>query len=116
MTDEDEPQKVVKNSAVSVLTEDVESIRDRLRERFKATEVDVNTHADGINFRLEFRGFSDLETALERISEVAVELDRERTVESVDLSVNTSGMYDPEADEQDERPGGWVSATATDES
>lgn len=91
----------------------VRTIEDRIRNHFRATDVDADTSDEGVTLRLEFRGFDGLDPALERIGEVAREFEAIEA-EDIHAGVNTSGGYDPQTDETDDRPMGWVNATFTD--
>jgi len=93
------------------LAGNVRAAEDRIRDRFKATSVDVDTDADGVTARLQFRGFTDLDDALTRVDEVARELNELEETTEVHAGINTSGGYDPHTEETDDRPMGWVNAT-----
>jgi len=88
---------------------DSENDIDR-EEQFKATDVDVNTYDGDVSIRLNFRGFEGYEPAVDKVTGVASTFEEHPEVDEVELNASTSGMYDPEADEHDERPAGWVSA------
>jgi len=92
------------------MVESVEDVRERLLEQFKATDVDVNTYDGDVSIRLNFRGFEGYEPAVDKVTGVASTFEKHPEVDEVELNASTSGMYDPEADEHDERPAGWVSA------
>lgn len=93
----------------------VREVQDRIREEFKATEVDVNARPDETVLRLTFRGFTSLADALSRTGEVVRELNERDAVTSISSGVNSSGQYDPDLDDQTDRPSGWVTATLSDE-
>jgi len=93
------------------LAGNVRAAENRIRDRFSATGADIDSDDDGVTIRLQFRGFTDLDTALKRVGEVARELNEYTETTSVHTGVNTDGGYDPHADETDVRPMGWVNAT-----
>lgn len=87
--------------------------KNRIRNHYKATHVDVET--DDANYevtiQLAFFGFEDIDSALEKISTVATDLDSYPEVIGVDTSVTTRGVYSKANKEHDDRPAGWVDAT-----
>lgn len=87
-----------------------EDARKRLLEHFKPTDVDVNTYDGDVSIRLNFRGFADYESAVNKVTGVASTFEEHPDVDVVEFNVSTSGMYDPQIDEHDHRPAGWVSA------
>jgi len=71
------------------LAGNVRAAEDRIRDRFKATEADIDSDHDGVTIRLQFRGFTDLDTALKRVGAVALELNEYTETASVHTGVNT---------------------------
>lgn len=100
----------MENATLADLTGTVHAVQAEFRDRYKATAVQVSTVDDGIDLRLEFRGFTDLEAAFDRISDVTQELEHNHDAD-VTAGVNASGFDYPDEDEPDHRPAGWVSAT-----
>lgn len=97
---------------IPLLVDEAQDIDAALRGHFKATEATVDTEHDGAaTLRLEFRGFRDFASAMEKIHDVAGRLNGLPECDSVNCGVNTEGTYDPAADEHDDRPFGWVNAT-----
>ena len=96
------------------LARGVREAEDGLRDHFKATSADLDTTSrqgePRVTYRLEFRGFTDLGAALDRIREVANELEALPETERVDVGATTHGGFNPAADEVDDRPFGWVNA------
>lgn len=93
------------------LAGNVRAAEDRIRARFAATDVDLDSKEEGVTARLNFRGFASVDTALTRITEVVQELnDLEETV-GIHAGVNSDGGYDPRDEEVDSRPMGWVNVT-----
>lgn len=103
----------MQNATPADLTGTVREVQAEFRDRYKATDVRVSTDDDTVDVRLEFRGFTDLEAALERISDVARELDHNHDAD-VTAGVNSGGFDYPhphDEEEPDTRPAGWVTAT-----
>lgn len=102
----------MQNATPADLTGTVREVQAEFRDRYKATEARVSTDSvdDAVDVRLEFRGFTDLEAALDRISDVAQELDHNHDAE-VTAGVNSGGFQHPDEDDPDTRPAGWVTAT-----
>lgn len=88
----------------------VQNAEDDLLRHFNASEATIDAAGDSPTARLEFRGFEDLDAALERVTEVARRLDACPEVTGIHCGVNSDGMYDPHVDEMDDRPSGWVNA------
>lgn len=92
----------------------VRDVEAQLRDHYKATAVDIDTNPsgteEGVTYRLQFRGFTDLDAALDRIGDVARDLEALPETTSVHAGVNSAGGYDHHTDETDERPMGFVNA------
>lgn len=102
-----------RDTDVPGLAETVRDAQNRLQEHYKATSADIVSDQGAeapVTLRLEFRGFSDLESAIETVTEVVADIDALPETTGVHAGFNSNGGYDHKTDETDDRPRGWVNA------
>lgn len=90
-----------------------EDARRQLSRTFKPSECNVRIEDDEVTVDMHFYGFDSFESANERVPEVAKQLERHPSADSVNFQVSSEGEYDHETGETDDRPSGWVNAQFT---
>lgn len=86
----------------------VHEVQLQLQEYYMATEAQINTDGeDSATVRLQFDGFSDLDAAFEKITDIALEIE-DHDGADVDAGVSSNGYG---REEDDTRPSGWITAT-----
>jgi hypothetical protein len=89
----------------------IRSAEDRIRDRLEATEAAIDSDRNGVTIKLQFRGFTDLNSALKRVGAVARELNEYDETAAVNAGVDTGAAFKHHANYEDDPPMGWVNAT-----
>lgn len=101
---------MVTGSALRGIATEIQFVEEELLKEYMATNVIVeNLYTDpgGLSVRLEFEGFVDVETATERVTEVAGDFE---DADEVQITIDSRGGYDTEEGGFEGRPLGSVEA------